>query len=121
MEVQQLYKIANELRNELVQQVERNGTTFKGHLKNSITVGFKNNKLIIKTIGYGRDIEYGKTPGTRVTPDELREWCKIKLGDESLAGAVAQKIYEEGTDPQPFIRPVIFNKLKGIIQKHVTQ
>ena len=48
MEVQQLYKIANELRNELVQQVERNGTTFKGHLKNSITVGFKNNKLIIK-------------------------------------------------------------------------
>ena len=40
----------------------------------------------------GRDIEYGKTPGTRVTPDELREWCKIKLGDENLAGAVAQKI-----------------------------
>jgi hypothetical protein len=121
MEVQTLSKIANELRNELVQQIDRNGTTFKGHLKNSVQVGFKGNKLIIKTIGYGRDIEYGKVPGTYVNPEELKEWCRLKLGDESLAGAIAQKIYEEGTDPQPFIRPTIFNKLKGIVQKYVSQ
>lgn len=119
MEVQTLYNIANELRNKIVEQIERNGTTFKGHLKNSVKVGFKGNKLIIKTIGYGRDIEYGKVPGTRISPEELKEWCRIKLGDESLAGAVAQKIYEEGTEPQPFIRPVIFNNLKEIVEKNV--
>lgn len=119
MEVQTLHLIANEVRNELVNQIERNGTTFNGHLKNSVMVGFEPNKMIIRTIGYGRDIEFGRAPGIYIDPEELREWCRLKLGDESLAGAVAKKIYEQGTDPQPFIRPVIFNKLKGIIEKHV--
>lgn len=114
-------KIANELRNEIVAQIDRNNSIFKGHLKNSVKVTFNGSTLIITTIGYGEDVEFGRPAGTYVSPEELKEWARIKLGDENAAFAVSKKIREEGTEPKPFIRPVIHQKLKGIIQKYVTE
>lgn len=119
MEVQ-MQKIANELRTELINQVERNDSVFKGHLKNSINVTFRGTTLIITTIDYGEDVEFGVLPGTFVSPEDLREWCRIKLGDENAAEAVSLKIFEKGIEPKPFIRNTIHNKLKRIVQKHVT-
>lgn len=44
--------------------------------------------------------------GTRPhTPpfEPIQVWARRKLGDESAAGAVWQKIREKGTDPNPYI------------------
>jgi hypothetical protein len=118
MEVQ-MSLIANALRNELVNQLERNDSVFKGHLKNSVKVTFRGTTLIITTIGYGEDIEFGRPAGTVVPEEELREWCRIKLGDENASTAVAQKIFEQGTEPKPFIRNTVHQKLKEIIKRYV--
>jgi hypothetical protein len=37
--------------------------------------------------------------------EPLKEWAAIVLGDESAAYGVQEKIAQEGTDPQPFLRP----------------
>lgn len=115
-----MYKIANAVRNALINKIEANGSVFQGHLKNSVKVTFKGTTLYISVIGYGKDIEFGTPPGTYVSIEELKDWCRLKLGDENAAYAVAKKILNEGIDPKPFIRPVIDTELKQIVRKYVT-
>jgi len=114
-----MFLVANALRNALIEQIERNGTTFKGHLKNSIKVTFEGNKLVITGLEYGLYVEYGRPPGKPVSPEHLKEWCRLKLGDENAAFAVAKKISEEGIEPRPWLRPVIHTQLKEIMQRYL--
>lgn len=54
-------------------------------------------------------VEYGSRP--HWIPDYampgLKKWARLVLGDEGAAHAVRWKIFHEGTDPQPFVRPGI--------------
>jgi len=53
---------------------------------------------------YAPFVEFGTDP--HYPPIEpLKQWAGIVLGDRSAAYAVQEKIGQEGTDPQPFVRP----------------
>jgi len=53
---------------------------------------------------YARYVEEGTEP--HYPPiDPLKEWAELVLGDRQAAYAVQQTIGQEGTDPQPFMRP----------------
>jgi hypothetical protein len=55
---------------------------------------------------YAPYVEYGTAP--HYPPIEpLKRWASRVLGDESIAYALQKKIGEEGTEPQPFVRPGI--------------
>jgi len=55
---------------------------------------------------YARYVEGGTEP--HYPPIEpLKRWAGRVLGDESIAYALQKKIGEEGTEPQPFVRPGI--------------
>lgn len=59
------------------------------------------------TADYAEPVEKGAAPHwipKRAMP-ELRKWARRVLGDEQAAWAVRAKIAQEGTDPQPFVRP----------------
>lgn len=81
-----------------------------GLLKNSIHInpmgpGFSA-YTIATGVKYAENIEYGTSPH-HVDISDLQGWAKRKLGDESLAGAVQNKIAERGTEAQPFFRSSI--------------
>ena len=109
--------IANDVRNELINTcpVDTGGLKLSIDVVDNVTSGKP--KLIITMNRYGEYVEFGRPPGKMPPVDELKKWCKRKLGDESLAFAVAQHIKKNGTRPHPFIRPMINNKLPDIIKK----
>ena len=53
-------------------------------------------------IGYADDVNDG-TPPHEPDFEQIKIWARRVLGDESAAGAVFNKIKEEGTDPNPYI------------------
>jgi len=61
----------------------------------------------------GRALEYGGGAGNWPPVSELRKWVRRKLGvqDESevdsTAYLVGRKIFQQGVEPQPHIRPAI--------------
>jgi hypothetical protein len=61
----------------------------------------------------GRALEFGGQPGNWPPVDELRKWVRRKgLADgrqevDSTAYLVGRKIFEEGIDPSPHIRPAL--------------
>lgn len=111
-----MFRIGNNLVNSLVQQLSQNDSVDTGLLKNSIRFEISDGKITIIMNGYAKNVEWGTPVGTYVSPEQLKGWCKRKLGDESLAFAVSKKIQEEGIEPRPFIRPVLNQKLPMIIQ-----
>jgi len=95
-----------------------------GRLRNSIKL-FPSSPGAIKyilaaTVDYAGDVEYGTAPHF-VSAKELKDWARRKLGDENVAGAVAEKIRRVGTNAQPFMRPALLqvkeNKLKQSFER----
>ncbi len=90
-----------------------------GRLRNSIklfpTSSGAAKYMLAATVEYAGDVEFGTAPHF-VSVKELKDWARRKLGDESKAGAVADKIRRFGTNAQPFMRPALMqvkeNKLK---------
>ena len=64
---------------------------------------------------YADDIEFGTDPHMP-NIENLRGWCKRKLGDEGAVFAVAMKIKKHGTKPKPYLRPSI-EEVKPEIQR----
>lgn len=118
MEVQKIaFSIGNSLVNELVAQLEKIDAVDTGNLKNSIRFEASPDKITIIMAGHGKNVEWGSPVGTKVPIEDLKGWCKRKLGDENLAFAVAKKIEEQGIEPRPFIRPTLHQKLPLIIKE----
>lgn len=76
-----------------------------GELRNSGDLIERDNEVI-----FGYDADHAPFVETGTAPhwppiEPLKEWAALVLGDESAAWAVQQKIADEGTDAQPFMRP----------------
>ena len=136
---QLLNGIGNDVVNQLVFALSRN---FKsGELANSIHYEVKDGKILIFMAPHWKYIEYG-TPGTkqgqtstaggktvsfgpktgRKMPVEKRgeDWINLVTGKEGDF-ALAKHIQQFGTKPYPFVRPVLFHKLKGIVKNNVAR
>lgn len=102
-----------------------------GRLRTGIRVDFDANGLGA-TVGVfegtkvnGQDINYAVYvhEGTKGKPRRypplgpLKLWAKRVLGDEGAAFAIAKKIYERGTEPQPFLRDAYLEARGGHLRR----
>ncbi len=90
--------------------------TDQGMLANSIQL-FPMTKgsteyILAARSSYAQAVEYGSSPHF-VPIEPLKGWASRKLGDQSLAWAVRQKIAKYGTKAHPFFRPA-FDEVKNI-------
>ena len=80
---------------------------------------------------YSIDVEKGQKPGRWPNPYELQGWVKrkLKVPKNKLKGVtylVGKKIFEQGTDAQPYFEPAVkkhgkkfYNNVKRLIAKAV--
>lgn len=68
----------------------------------------KDGAKIVYTADHASKIEYGAPPGEKVDPIKIKEWIRRKIGAadniNQFASNIVMKIYEEGTQPRPFLR-----------------
>jgi len=96
-----LLDIGNSLTNNLKREAPVGAT---GDLQRGIQIfrAGPNRVILGSRIGYSAAVNYGTEPHT--PPFEpIQKWARRKLGDEDAAGAVWQKIRQEGTDANPFV------------------
>jgi len=73
-------------------------------------------------VNYAYGIEHGTKPGHRPSTQSIIDWIKIKgiepadMSLDSAAFLIARKIYNRGTDAQPFLRPALDNHRSRILQ-----
>lgn len=85
--------------------IKRRVPVDRGALRASIQISERERSVIVGTnLVYAEAIEFG-TPPFYPPIAPLKIWSRRKLGDESAAYAVQQKIAKEGITPQPYFRP----------------
>jgi hypothetical protein len=84
-----------------------------GDLRRSIQIFQRDDDSVLlgTRIGYAAAVNEGRGPHTPDF-DALQVWARRVLGDESAAGAVWNKIREEGTEANPFVERAIDNAVR---------
>ena len=96
-----LLEVANSLVNNLKREAPTGAT---GDLQRSIQIfETRTGQIVLGTrLPYAQFVNDGTRPHT--PPFEpIQVWARRKLGDEDAAGAVWNKIRQEGTDANPFV------------------
>ena len=96
-----LLEVANSLVNNLKREAPTGAT---GDLQRSIGIWRQESgRIVLGTrLPYAQFVNEGTRPHT--PPFEpIQVWARRKLGDEDAAGAVWNKIRQEGTDANPFV------------------
>jgi hypothetical protein len=105
-----IVEVANTLVNELKEEAPVGAT---GDLRRSFQV-FRVSEDVVwlgSRLGYAQFVNDGTAPHT--PPFEpIQRWARRKLGDADAAGAVWQKIRQEGTDPNPYLDRAMENTLQ---------
>jgi hypothetical protein len=96
-----LLDLSNDIINELKRNSPRGAT---GDLARSWSIFFRGDSEVVlgSNISYASYVDTGTAPHTPPFAP-IQKWARRKLGDESAAWPVWQKIREEGTDPNPYI------------------
>jgi len=108
-----LLELSNEIVN-LMQVEAPVGAT--GDLQRSIQI-FRTDEGVIwlgTRIHYAEDVWQGTEPHIVEDFQGLQVWARRKLGDESLAYPVFQKIAREGTDANPFVERAIDQAIERV-------
>jgi len=104
-------EMAVEVANELVNQLKiESPVGATGTLQESFQI-FRTGEgeVILGTrVPYAQGVWKGKPPH-EPDFDDIRVWARRKLGDESAAGPVFEKIKAEGTEPNNFVGRAIEN------------
>ena len=83
---------------------------------------------VIAGAGYARDVEYGKRPGSPVSPASILSWMKTKGitprhgSMKSSSFLIARSIRHRGVAAQPFFRPalkIMRPRIKSLIEAGV--
>jgi len=105
-----IVEVANTLVNELKQEAPTGAT---GDLRRSFQV-FRVSENVVwlgSRLGYSQYVNDGTEPHT--PPFEpIQRWARRKLGDESAAGPIWNKIREEGTEPSNYMDRAFENTLQ---------
>jgi len=96
-----LEDIGNDLVNNLKVEAPVGAT---GDLRRSFQIFRRGPNTVVlgSRLSYAKDVNDGRGPH-KPDFDKLKVWARRKLGDESAAGGVYQKIRREGTEPNPYI------------------
>ena len=102
----------------MVERLKEEVPKHDGGLKTSIRAKVNATSLEIYMLDYGLHVEFGTMPHP-MNPEWLRKWCKDVLGDEDARFAVANHIRKYGTQPHPFMRPILNTELLKLIKKSI--
>ena len=72
---------------------------------------------VVSQAQHSAAIEFGTKPHP-VSPKHLKEWARIKLGDENAAYPIAQKIKKKGTQRHPFMYPAFLETRTIWVKKY---
>lgn len=128
----ELAATAFEVETKAKENLSNSGTTNTGALAKAIGVDFLDDGLTAQVVArtdYAFGIEFGRPPGTKVSPQELVPWAKskLRLPDKeavSAAWAISISIERKGSPAKPFLYPAYLDgrkklqgNLKDIIRK----
>jgi len=94
-----------DLSSDIINELKRNAPTgATGDLQRSYQIFYRSDSEIVlgSNISYASFVDTGTAPHTPPFAP-IQKWARRVLNDESAAGAVWQKIRQEGTDPNPYI------------------
>ena len=92
-----------------------------GHIDYEVVQRGTEIELVFNFPFYAKFLEWGRPPGKMPEVDIIRDWCLVKGIPIEAAYPIAKMIGKIGTRPQPFIRPVINNKLIPILKRNLKQ
>lgn len=119
-----LHGYNQKIRKGLQQEVARTATDIHRDAKTDAPVdtGILRNKInfvvqdlaatVFSNAKYSTDVEQGQKPGRWPNPQDIRKWVERKLGipknkSKSVAFLVGRKIFQKGTDAQPYFEPAV--------------
>jgi hypothetical protein len=104
--------------------IELNGAIATGTLLNDLSVQFEEEndgyRLAISYPFYGRFIDQGRNPSTKLPPlDAIREWTRIKGIPDDAVFPIARSIAENGYDGINFTRVLFGKEEKDALKKNI--
>lgn len=82
--------------------------------------------IVDTPVDYALPVEVGRRPGSWPPIDKIARWCHLVLGEEGAAGAVAAKIFHQGTEPRAMFargwvasKPWVKNEFKRALREIV--
>lgn len=123
-----LRQSAVEILAEAKEQIRSKGIGYTGELAASGQIRIDEERLraeVVFVSEHARFVEGGRSPGGYPPIPTIRAWARQKLGitDPAVVWAIARRIAQRGTDPQPFLEPAIARirgiRLNAILRRHV--
>ena len=124
---QELWRLGDKVLMQTMNMLDSvNKTSDTGALAGSGKVTKSEGQVMISYMSpYAADIEYGTDPHY-VNPLDLKPWVRRKLGTPAkevnkVASIISRKILNYGTNPQPFMRPILNHYVNnGILEYKIT-
>ena len=130
--------------NELIAQMRNNLTKNKSNASNQllqsmigkVTTPPTGYDLTVSMEDYYISVEDGQKPGTKVAQKNIYEWIENKAdiqskiiskspdkiaATRSLAYVITRKIFREGTQAKPFIRPALKQVTTEVLSKRISK
>jgi hypothetical protein len=85
----------------------KNAPSNTGQLRASIQSGFEPMVGMLEVLAnYGSPIEFGAR--AHFPPiEEIKRWCKLRFGTDTMAYAIAKSMAQKGMKAQPFLEPAV--------------
>jgi hypothetical protein len=97
-----LTKIGNDIISDARSTLKRQGHLATGKLYNSMKAVVNKSELTFELESYARYVDQGRRPGKFAPVKAIKDWCKTKGIDQSLAYVINRSIYENGIKPSLF-------------------
>lgn len=99
---QALQKIGDNIISDARSTLKRQGHLATGKLYNSMKAVVNKSELTFELESYARYVDKGRKPGKYAPVKAIKEWCKVKGIDQSLAYVINRSIMENGIKPSLF-------------------
>lgn len=97
-----LQKIGNDIISDARSTLKKQGHLATGKLYNSMKAVVNKSELTFELESYARYVDQGRRPGKYAPVKAIKEWCKVKGIDQSLAYVINRSIMENGIKPSLF-------------------
>ena len=97
-----LTKIGNDIIKDARSTLKKQGHRATGKLMDSMKAVVNKSELTFELESYARYVDQGRRPGKYAPVKAIKDWCKVKGIDQSLAYVINRSIYENGIKPSLF-------------------